>query len=150
MADNSLLTKSNLLSVIIVLFTGNLFFSSCSAESKEDTEKTYTEQKESLGTKEKKHPVKFIEVIGDNKKNLIGQTVIRGKIKNKASIATYKDVRIKMLCYKDGVMVEEHEDIINEVIKPNSTIDFKTKYRLPKGTDSIALSVMSVAVEETK
>ena len=55
-----------------------------------------------------------------------------------------------MLCYKDGKMVEEHEDIIDDVIKPNSDKDFKTKYRLPKGTDSIDLSVMSASIAEEK
>jgi len=47
-------------------------------------------------------------------------------------------------------MVEEHEDTIDEIIIPNSTKDFKTKYRLPKGTDSIALSIMNASVAETK
>jgi len=100
--------------------------------------------------KEKKHPLQFLHVEGDNKKNIIGQTVIHGTIYNKATIASYKDVRIKMLCYKDGKMVEEHEDVLDDVIKPNTDNDFKTRYRLPKGTDSIDLSVMSASVADAK
>lgn len=53
-----------------------------------------------------------------------------------------------MLCYKNGSMLEEHEDLVDDIVKPNTAEDFKTKYRLPKGADSIALSVMSAAVAE--
>lgn len=45
-------------------------------------------------------------------------------------------------------MLEEHEDLVDDIVKPNTAEDFKTKYRLPKGADSIALSVMSAAVAE--
>lgn len=121
---------------------------SCSSNEKKLDEESYTAQKESLEQKEKKHPLQFLRVEGDNKKNIIGQTVIRGTIYNNATVASYKDVRIKMLCFKDGKMVEEHEDTIDDVIKPNSDNDFKTKYRLPKGTDSIHLSVMSASIAE--
>ncbi|HRI20764.1 MAG TPA: hypothetical protein PLA68_07410, partial [Panacibacter sp.] len=106
----------------------------------------YEQAKESLKDKETKQPLKFLSVKGDDKKNLIGQTVIRGTITSSATVAAYKDVRIKILCYKDGRMAEEHEDVINDVVKPAGTKSFKTKYRLPKGTDSIALSVMSATV----
>jgi len=130
--------------IIIVL-------TACGGSAEKSTEdKTYSEQKESLEQTEKKHPLRFLRIEGDNKKNLIGQTVVRGTIFNKATLAAYKDVRIKMLCYKDGKMVEEHEDVVNDIIKPNSDKDFKTKYRLPKGTDSIELSVMSASVAEIK
>ena len=120
-----------------------------SGEQKLDTE-SYEKSKETLIDKEKKNPLNFLSVTGDDKKNLIGQTVVRGKIKNTASVTAYRDVRIKMFCYKNGSMVEEHEDLVDEVVKPNTTEDFKTKYRLPKGTDSIALLVMSAAVAEAE
>jgi hypothetical protein len=47
-------------------------------------------------------------------------------------------------------MMEEHEDVIDAVIKPNNEKKFKTKYRLPKGTDSIHLSVMNATLAEVK
>ena len=129
------------------LYAVILLLSSCAGSEKKLDEETYTEQKESLEVTEKKHPLKFLSVRGDDKKNIIGQTVVRGSIHNKATVVAYKDVRIKMLCYKDGKMVEEHEDVIDEVIKPGTEKDFKTKYRLPKGTDSIYLSVMSATAD---
>ncbi|QEC65924.1 hypothetical protein FRZ67_00880 [Panacibacter ginsenosidivorans] len=135
---------------IFCLFFITVTLLSCGSDAKKSEEQTYTEQKESLEQKEKKNPLHFINVTGDNKKNIIGQTVIRGILYNKATVVAYKDVRIKMLCYKNGKMVEEHEDVINDVIKPNSEKEFKTRYRLPKGTDSINLSVMSAIVAESK
>jgi len=55
-----------------------------------------------------------------------------------------------MLCYKDGIRVEEHEDVIPDVIKPGNVKNFRTRYHLPKGTDSLALSVMTAdAVSDT-
>jgi hypothetical protein len=142
-------TKTNM-KYILFAFLIILIGGSCGANAEKTDEKTYAEQKESLEQKEKKHPLQFLEVKGDNKKNILGQTVIHGTIYNKATIASYKDVRIKMLCYKDGKMIEEHEDVINDIIKPNSDNNFKTKYRLSKGTDSINLSVMSASIVDTK
>ena len=135
---------------IFCLLCITLVLLSCGGDAKKSEEQTYTEQKESLEQKEKKNPLHFLNVTGDNKKNIIGQTVIRGTLYNKATVAAYKNIRVKMLCYKDGKMVEEHEDVIDDVLKPNSEKEFKTKYRLPKGTDSISLSVMSATVAETK
>jgi hypothetical protein len=123
-----------------------LLTASCGGSEKKFDAQSYEKHKESLAEKEKKNPIDFLTVSADNKRNIIGQTVVRGKIANKATVSSYKDVRIKMLCYKDNKMVEEHEDVIDKIIKPNSSGDFKIKYRLPKGTDSIAVSVMSASI----
>ena len=105
--------------------------------------KTYQENKISLAQRENDHPAQFLKLSSRDKKNLFGATVIKGKIKNTASVAVYKNTRIKILCYHNGIRVEEHEDIMPDAIKPGSEMDFKVRYRLPKGTDSLALSVMS-------
>jgi hypothetical protein len=124
------------------------FLTSCGSNKKKFDSQSYEQHKKSLAEKEKKNPLAFLIVSSDNKKNIIGQTVVRGRISNKATVSSFKNVRIKMLCYKDNKMEEEHEDVINDVIKPNSSADFKIKYRLPKGTDSIALSVISAYAVE--
>jgi hypothetical protein len=105
--------------------------------------KTYEENRISLAQRESDHPNQFLKISSDDKKNLFGATVIKGKIVNTASIAVYKNTRIKMLCYKNGIRVEEHEDVIPELIKPGTVKNFKIKYYLSKGTDSLALSIMS-------
>src|ERR1044072_2626164 len=105
--------------------------------------KTYEENKISLAQRESEHPEQFLKISSDDKRNLFGATIIKGKIVNTASVAAYKNTRIKMLCYKNGIRAEEHEDIIPKIIKPGTVQNFKTKYHLPKGTDSLAFSVMS-------
>lgn len=112
-----------------------------SCKEKFDT-KTYEENKVSLAQRESKHPEQFIKLSSDDKKNLFGTTVIKGTIVNTASVAAYKNTRIKMLCYNNGIRVEEHEDVMPDIIKPGSSKSFKIKYHFPKGTDSLALSVM--------
>lgn len=116
----------------------------CIASCKEKFDSTtYALNKESLADRERNHPEQFLKISSDDKKNLFGATVVKGKIVNTASVCAYKNARIKMLCYKNGIRVEEHEDVIADAIKPGSVKNFKTRYRLPRGTDSLALSIMS-------
>ena len=122
--------------------------SSCSGGEKKFDQQSYDQHKESLVDKEKKNPLAFLIVSGDDMKNMIGQTVIHGKITSKATVCSYHDIRIKLLCYKDDKMVEEHEDVVKDIVKPNSGVNFKTRYRLPKGTDSVSLSIMSASIAE--
>jgi hypothetical protein len=117
-------------------------FTMLSCKEKFDS-KTYAENKISLAQRESEHPEQFIHLSSDDKRNLFGNTVIKGKLVNTASVAAYKNTRLKMLCYKNGIRVEEHEDVITSILKPGATKNFKIRYRLPKGTDSLALSVMS-------
>lgn len=105
--------------------------------------KTYADNKQSLAQKEQANPQEFLKLVADDKKNLFGATVIKGKIINTASVCSYKTVRVKILCYHNGIRVEEHEDVFPYLIKPGESSKFKTKYHLPKGTDSLALSVMN-------
>lgn len=129
----------------LFLFLCSTLFYAC-GNSEHFDKQTYDQNKESLSDKEKNSPLSFLKVSGQDRKNLFGlgrETVVNGTITNTATVCSYKDVRVKMLCYDNGKMVEEHEDVIEDVVKPSSTKDFKTRYRLPKGTDSIALSIMS-------
>ena len=74
---------------------------------------------------------------------MIGQTVVKATIANKASVSAYKDIRIKMLFFKEGVEVENHEDVVDKVVTANNQVQYTSKYFTPKGTDSVALSIMS-------
>ncbi len=117
-----------------------LSFIAC--KQKFDT-KAYTENKASLAQNEQSHPQEFLKIFADDKKNLFGATVVKGKVVNNAFVCGYRNTRIKMLCFKNNIRVEEHEDILADIIKPGNYKNFKTKYHLPKGTDSIALIVMN-------
>jgi len=122
---------------------------SCKSDPRIIDTKAYEEQRQSLADKEKTKPLAFLHVKSEHRKNWVGLTVVEGTISNKATVSSYKDVRLKMLCYdKDSKMVEEHEDLLDIIIKPNTNKDFKLRYRLPRSTDSIAVNIMSAAVHE--
>lgn len=104
----------------------------------------YEQQKENLLNKEKKQPQHFLQITGTDKRNLWGQTVFKGIIHNNAKVCSYKNVRVKLLYYTtDGTLVTNHEEQFDEIIKPGDDIEFKAKYKTPKGTDSVAASIMS-------
>jgi hypothetical protein len=103
----------------------------------------YEEKKETLEEMEKKDPVRFLSVSSHDKKNLLGQTVVKGTLKNKASVASYKDVEVELSFYsKTGALLEKDNETIYETIDPGKDADFKTKYFAPKGTDSVVLKVV--------
>jgi hypothetical protein len=112
--------------------------------------KGYKEKKESLLDNEKSAPKEFLSITGTDKRNFWGQTVYRGVIHNTAKVCSYKDIRVKLLYYKtDGTLVTNHEEQFDETVKPGNEIEFKAKYKTPRGTDSVAASIMSaVAVGE--
>ena len=107
------------------------------------TEDKYEKGKLTLEQIEQKTPVKFLKATASSKKNLLQQTVIRGKIQNSAKIVSFKDISIRLSFYsKTGALLEQDEEQIFENINPGGTASFKSKYFAPKGTDSIAVTVL--------
>jgi hypothetical protein len=131
---------------ILLLIAVIGIFCSCagvSSNNENKADRNYEKSKESLEDIEKKSPIKFLSVEGDKKKNLIGQTVVRGDISNHAKIVTYKDVDIKLTFFsKTGAILEEDHETIYENIAPGSSVHFKSKYFTPKGTDSVSFKVV--------
>ena len=121
-----------------VLFSCNGNDTKNAVSEKDNYEKT----KENLADKEKKNPENFITVAGHDRHNLLGQTVVKGTITNKATVASYKDVEVKLDFYsKTGTLLETDKETVFEVIGPGQSKNFKTKYFAPKGSDSVALAV---------
>lgn len=119
---------------------------SCSDKAEKEAKNAdkYEKTKLSLEEIEKQAPEKFISVKGTDKKNLIGQTVVKGKIQNNAKMATFKDIDVKLFFYsKTGVLLQEDQEMIYETVAPGETKSFKSKYFAPKGTDSIGMKVIS-------
>lgn len=126
---------------VLAVFT---LFTACKNDKKEKDfdQNNYETVKESLAEKEKNNPKRFLLVSNSDRKNLIGQTVVKGSISNKATICWYKDVELRLSFYsKTGVKLDEGLETIYEHIGPGKTIKFKTKYFAPKGTDSVAITV---------
>jgi hypothetical protein len=124
-----------------------------SCANKDQTRKVdkqeYKQHKESLLENEKKSPKEFLTITGTDKRNFWGQTVYRGVIHNAATVCKYKNVRVKLLYYKtDGSLVTNHEEEFDEVVKPGNDIEFKARYKTPRGTDSVVAYIMSAATTE--
>lgn len=117
---------------------------SCGTEKSPATEELeYVQTKESLESIEKKQPTRFLRASLKKKKNLIGQTVLRGSVKSTATVASYKDIEIKLRFYsKTGAVLEENIDKVYETIGPGEEKNFKLKYFAPKDTDSASVTVI--------
>ncbi len=122
-----------------------MIFSCSNNSQKAVTEKeSYEKTKESMKEKEEKKPAGFLAVHGNNKRNILGQTVIKGIVTNTASVAIFKDVELKLSFYsKTHALLETDNETVYEVLHPGESKNFKTKYFAPKGTDSVAISVLS-------
>jgi len=121
--------------------TGLMACSSSDKKAGKEKDK-YEQTKETLEETEKKNPARFLTVSGHDRRNLIGQTVIKGTLTNKARVATYKDIDIELSFYsKTGALLEKDHEVIYETLSPGASADFKSKYFAPKGTDSVALKV---------
>ncbi len=129
----------------IALVLGFTMHACTSAEQKEkQAMDKYENSKLSLEEVEQQSPLNFLTVTGNDKKNLLGQTVLKGKLTNKAKMVTYKDVDIKLFFYsKTGTLLQEDQEVIYEAVPPGATVNFKSKYFSPKGTDSISMKVVS-------
>lgn len=126
------------------------FFCGCNLNKSGKNSKAneYEVAKETLEENEKKHPVSFLAITSKEKKNIIGQRVVKGTINSSAKICTYKDIELELSFYsKTEVLLEKAHETVFEVIKPGQTIDFKTKYFVPKGTDHVKLKITKVEVE---
>ena len=133
---------------LITAFIVMLFISCGSSERKFDTE-TYEKTKETLEERERRSPEQFLVASSSDKKNLIGQQVIRVTIKNNASVCTYEDVQVKITFMSEtGTVLEEDTETIYKAVPPNNSITHKTKYFAPKGTSDVRVSVVDAKVEE--
>ena len=136
--------------IAFLILAASVVLFSCSSDTttKEKTEKeSYQLTKDELLKKEQKKPQDFITVTGYNKKNILGQTVVKGTLVNKASVATFKDVDIKLSFYsKTQALLETDNETEYMTLGPGESKDFKTKYFAPKGTDSVALVVLGAKV----
>ncbi len=134
------------------MFASSVILFSCNSN---DAKKTLTEKenyeltKKNLRDKEIKNPQIFLSVTGGNKHNLVGQTVVKGIVVNKATVAVYKDVDVQLDFYsKTGALLETDKETVYETIHPGQSKSFKTKYFAPRGSDSVALKVLDAKIVE--
>lgn len=128
-----------------------ILLSACNIKAKEAAaeKENYQKAAETLLEKEKKNPISFLTVTSHDKHNLLGQTVIKGNINNKAKVCAYKDVQLELSFFsKTGTLLEKDNETVYDNIEPGKSADFKTKYFAPKGTDSVAIKILSAKIKE--
>jgi len=137
---------------IAVIISASIILLSCNNSDTKKAAKekdSYEATRESLQNKETKNPQNFLTVSGHDRHNILGQTVVKGTVTNKATVASYKDVDVKLDFYsKTGTLLETDKETVFEIIGPGQSKNFKTKYFAPKGTDSVALAVTGAKVVE--
>jgi hypothetical protein len=130
---------------VIVLFF-SLLTISCNQPNNPDP-KNYEVNKKSILEKEQNNPKDFLAISVSNKKNIMGQTVVIGNIKNNALLARYKDIHINLYFYsKTSTLVDTEEETIYEQLFPGDQKKFKTKYFAPKGTDSVFVEISGAKI----
>lgn len=131
---------------VLYLFCLLFVLNACGDKNDYDikTEKTYELNKGNLEKTEQRNPTQFLLVRGERKKNILGQSIIKGQITNLAKIVSYKDIDVKLFFYsKTGALLEEDHEILYETVPPGGVKKFKSKYFTPKGTDSVAFKIIS-------
>ena len=137
-----------MLRLLTILFVATILSCNSTDKKTNSPKDKYEQTKETLEETEKKNPVRFLTVSGHDKRNLLGQTVVKGTLINTAKVASYKDVEVKLSFYsKTGSLLEEDAETIFETVAPGKSTGFKTKYFAPKGTDSVVLKVMGAKAE---
>lgn len=130
---------------IIAAFLLLTLLSACTstAERQVEEKEKYEKAVESLEEKEKKNPLQFLSVSSSDKHNLLGQTVIKGEVSNRAKVCTYKDVQLEVSFFsKTGALLEKGNETVYDEIQPGKSSAFKFKNFAPKGSDSIAIKVL--------
>ena len=130
---------------MLLYVLAGFFITSCnSSDDEKKTANTYEKVKLTVEEIEKKNPERFLSATGYEKKNLIRQTVVKGTIVNNAKMVSFKDIDIKLSFYsKTGALLEEDHEMIYETIAPGDSKSFKSKFFAAKGTDSVAVKVVS-------
>ncbi len=137
------MTKKIFSSLFLFVFVFLLY--SCKDDHTQFTmdEDNYEAQKQDVATMEYKSPQKFLTIKKTSKKNILGQTVIKGTVFNTAKVATFKDIDLKLQFYsKTGVLLEEDMETIFEKINAGGSTKFVSKYFSPKGSDSVSVTVI--------
>ena len=110
----------------------------------QDTEKTYQDRLLTLKEIENSDPVRFLEADGEYSENFWGDQIkINGRIKNKASVANYKDVIIRVIFYtKTKTVITTEDYVLYEFFLANGTKEFNLRVPNYDHTETIDWKVI--------
>ncbi|OSZ82101.1 hypothetical protein CAP35_02190 [Chitinophagaceae bacterium IBVUCB1] len=121
----------------------------CNSANTERPSDKYEAKKKSLEETERENPLQFLRIQGDNHVNLLNQEVVEGEITNKATLASFKDVEVRITFKsKTGSTIEKAVKTVNEVVAPQESVSFKFKMKKPKGTASVAVDIISAVPDK--
>lgn len=128
----------------LILVISLFLISSCESNETYDTNPSHEEIKITLEEQENATPTDFLTATGTYRQNLINQWVIEGTVSNNATLATYKDIVVKIVYYsKTKTEIGSEEKTLFEYFKPNTNQKFKIKSEGFEGTSSIGFDVIS-------
>lgn len=138
--------------ILPALILTSFVFASCGSGDEKAADKKekdkYEQTKETLEQTEKKNPKRFLTVEGHDHKNLLRQTVIKGTITNSATVASFKDIDVELSFYSEtGALLLKDHEVVYKVVAPGSSEDFKYKTYAPKGSDSVAMKIITAKTE---
>ncbi len=111
--------------------------------------KTPQELKNELADKEHEDPSTYLDVTATFRKNLIGETVLEGTIKNNATAAAFKDIVLQAeFLAPSGTVLSKKKFTKYEVLGPGYDVTFKFKTEAPKETTKVRVSVYKASVVE--
>jgi len=119
----------------------------------EEVQKSPEEIKRELKYKESRDPTSYLEVESSLKNNIkkgglfkkqkVDGQIVSGTIKNKATMATFKDVVVELRFYSQtDTEIGKQRFVVYENYPPNSEKSFRYKMEMPSATDSFSANVV--------
>lgn len=100
------------------------------------------EKRKQTAALETAQPQDYVLIEIDPRKNLFGETVIEGKLTNKATMTSYKDFEL-MIHWNDaaGMVLDSAVEVVMEGLDPGENVEFKTKRKGPKRSRSTVMKL---------
>ncbi len=115
-----------------------------SSGSTNDDPQTYQEKVMTVAEIENSQPTRFLTADGKYKENLLGTKLkVYGTIKNTATVASFKDAKVKVTYYtKTNTAIGSKTYTIYETFGPQSTVQFTLKIENYQDVSSIGWDVI--------
>ena len=132
------------LTFILVCLTQACDSNSQTGYSQTGQEQDYKKQVRDVKVIEAAAPSDFLKVEGTYRKNLVGKTIIDGRVSSSATVVTYKDVNITIGFYsRTNTLIGSESYIIYDFVEAQKSKDFEIRVKAPKATNSVSINVVS-------
>jgi hypothetical protein len=101
--------------------------------------------------KEHARPGEFVEVQFEARKNILGETVAEGTLKNNAELTSYRDLQL-MIYFEneEGDPIDSASQVVFEKILPGKKTEFKVKEKGPRKAKNVSIRVHDALVEDPR